>query len=113
MGYPTSISQGTTVDNAIDHVVTYITYPNVDGSQDSDEKLCKTSFYFYSNHTNKSIKVKYLKVEGNDRTTSTVTLLPTLISEHESGRQQLSTRPEKIEGECDATVQIMEAWFVE
>ncbi len=113
MGYSNGVSQHTTIDSALDHVVTYITYPNTTGTQQGEEKVCQTSFYFYSNHTDKIIKVKYLMVEGEDRTTMTATLFPMYKSEQESGRQRISTRPKKIDGTCEASVEIVEAWFVE
>ncbi len=102
----------THLDSAINHVVTYVTYPNSDLVTEDDESACKTSFYLFSNHTDKVIKVKYKKVEGETNDTATTTLYPMYADKSETGSTRTITRPVKFDGSCQAQYEIIEAWYV-
>lgn len=99
------------LDSAINHVVTYVTYPNSDLVTENDESACKTSFYLFSNHTDKVIKVKYKKVEDDTNNVVTATLYPMYEDKGETGSSRTITRPVKFDGSCQATYEIIEAWY--
>lgn len=100
------------LDSAINHVVTYVTYPNSDLVTDDDESACKTSFYLFSNHSDKVIKVKYKKVEDGTNDIATTTLFPMYENKSETGLSRTITRPVKFDGSCKAEYEIIEAWYI-
>jgi len=114
--YPDDIHQAdihqTYVDSAINHVVTYVTYPNTESAQEEDQSACKTTFYLFSNHKDKVIKVKYKKVEGDQNEEVTATLFPMYADKNETTSTRPVTRPVKFDGSCQAEYEIIEAWYV-
>lgn len=99
-------------NNPLNHIVSYESYFMTKESADVETDACNKSLYFFSNHTEKAIQVKYMQTEGEKTEMQTITLGP-LVSEETSGPQRTITRPKKIGESCAIQYEIIEAWFVE